>query len=253
MGPRTGGTTHSHMAADDRGRRYFPRRGWFDAATRVFHPQTPPPEREMTWFARRGDGVWGVVGDGNEGLIGRWDLRTGRVQEIASIPDATPHNVNMSRSGKLVVVTTYGDLMRLDAGTGALELSRRLPADAVQMTDCLCRVDEDRLLGTAFITQRFWEVNLKTGEGEDCGRAAPGGGEVLQTWNLDGKLYMAAYTGGELMEYDPAQPARFPENPRVVGRPAPRHAARGESGRWPPALLCVQSPVWPVGVGADAL
>lgn len=36
-----------------------------------------------------------------------------------------------------------------------------------------------------------------------------------------GSVYLAAYTGGELMEYDPSpsRPARFPDNPRVVADP----------------------------------
>ena len=225
-----GGMKHAHMVMDDLGRRYFSGCGWYDPAAREFQPQTPPPEREMTWFGRRGDRIWGVVGDGNEGVIGCWNLQTGHVEEITSIPDVLPYNVTLSQSGKLVLVTTYGDLMRLDADTGALELSRRLPADAVQMTDCLCRIDEDRLLGTAFITQRFWEVNLKTGQGEDCGRAAPGAGEVLQNLEIGreavyGRLYRWRAHG-----IRSGVPGALPGESARGGRPASWLAARGQSG-----------------------
>jgi hypothetical protein len=41
----------------------------------------------------------------------------------------------------------------------------------------------------------------------------------MQICGVDGKIYMAIYVGGDLMEYDPAKPARYPENPRVVASP----------------------------------
>ena len=44
-------------------------------------------------------------------------------------------------------------------------------------------------------------------------------GGVLLMWKVRRKAYMAAYTTGELSEFDPAQPARFPENPIVVADP----------------------------------
>jgi len=92
--------------------------------------------------------------------------------------------------------------------------------------------------GTPFITQRFWEVDFRTRRGRDCGRATSGVGEVLQTWSLRGKVYLASYTRGELVEYDPAAPAATREPaPR---RPSPaRHAPRRRHRRWPAPLLRV--------------
>ena len=57
---------------------------------------------------------------------------------------------------------------------------------------------------------------------------------MLQTWRLRGKVYMAAYGGGELVEYDPRAPARFPENPRVVADPpgGMRPVAAADDGRY---------------------
>lgn len=211
------GTTY-RLIHDDAGRAYFPRNGWYNPATRAFE-DGPRPAQPMTWFARRGTSAWGVNVESGNLTVGCWDMATGAVRDICHIPDAQLHNVNLTQSGKLVAVNLFGEFFRFHGETGALEMSRRLDTDSYGHIDCLQRIDKDRLLGTPFITQRFWQANIRTGEGEDCGRAAPGFGEVLQTWRLGGKIYMASYTGAELMEYDPDQPARFPENPRVVADP----------------------------------
>ncbi len=76
-------------------------------------------------------------------------------------------------------------------------------------------------------------MDLETGEGYDCGRAAPGGGEILRTWRIGGKVYMASYASGNLVEYDPAMHPHFPENPHVVATPphAMRPVADAHDGR----------------------
>jgi hypothetical protein len=227
-----GGTVYT-LVADDEGRRYISGRGWFDPVARSFTPQTPPPSKEMTWFARRGRQTWGISFEGSQSRVGRWDMDSGAVKDLCVIPDSHIQNVALTISGKIVAVSVYGEFMRFDAQTGAIELSRRLPSDAVGATDCVCRIDKNRLLGTPFITQRFWEVDLRTMKGIDCGRAAPGVGEILLTWKIRNKIYMAAYTGGELVEYDPSQPVRFPENPCVVADPpnGMRPVASAHDGR----------------------
>lgn len=187
----------------------------------------------MTWFARRGRRAWGTTHEHGNARVGLWDMDSGAVHDVCTVPDSQVLNMNLTESGKIVAVNIYGEFMRFDGESGALEMSRRLPTDACGAIDCLCRIDENRLLGTPFITQRFWEVDLKTGRGVDCGRAAPGCGEVLRTWKLGGKVYMAAYTGGELVEYDPAVHPHFPENPRVVAVPphGMRPVASADDGR----------------------
>jgi hypothetical protein len=221
------GTTY-HLIADEAGRQYFPNLGWFNPAARTFGEDGPRPEHEMTWFARRGERAWGVNAENVRLTIGHWDFTTGAVRDLCTIPDGQVHNVNLTASGKVVAVNLYGEFFRFDGETGALEMTRRLPTDSRGHVDCLRRIDEDRLLGTPFITQRFWEVNLRTGEGRDCGRAAPGAGEVLQTWKIGRKIYMAAYTGAELTEYDPDIHPHFRENPRVVADPP--HGMRPVAG-----------------------
>lgn len=215
------------LIGDDAGRWYFPNLGWYRPASRQFE-DGPRPAREMTWIARRGDRAWGVNYEDAKLSVGLWDFATGAVRDLCTMPDCQLHNANLTASGKVVAVNLYGEFFRFDGETGALEITRRLPTDSWGHVDCLRRIDDDRLLGTPFITQRFWQVNIRTGEGMDCGRAAPGAGEVLLTWKIGKKVYMAAYTGAELVEYDPDEHPHFPENPRVVADPP--HGMRPVAG-----------------------
>ena len=227
-------TLVGRLIRDERGRPYIPGRGWFEPQSWRFETAGPRPAKEMCWFGRRGKLAYGWSGRlCADSAVWEWHMDTGAMRKVCEIPDSCHFNVGLTQSGKIVSVNIYGDFHRFDAATGALECARPLDTDAVGAVDCLVRVDEHRLLGTTFISQRFWEVDLSSGEGYDCGRAAPGGGEVLQTWKLDGQVYMASYGGGELMAYDPGRPPRFPENPRVVADPpgGMRPVAAADDGR----------------------
>lgn len=216
---------------DDGGRAYLPGVGRLDPVTGAGGAGPRPADDTVTWFAR--DGEWAVGQKAGAAELRRWNLKTGEEKALPAFAGMNHMNTALTAAGKLVSVTKDGTFVRLDARTGELELCRELPTDAVQPADCAIRIDRDRVLGTPFITQRFWETNLRTKKGIDCGAAAPGGGEILQVWNLGGLVYMAAYTGGELMAYDPARPARFPENPRVVAKPPTgmRPVAAADDGR----------------------
>ncbi|MHC4886665.1 MAG: NHL repeat-containing protein [Planctomycetota bacterium] len=205
------------MIADDDGRQYLPGRGWYNPRSGRIGRGPHPEDDGITWFARNETAAFGTPPGESE--VHRWDLQTGRVRKLFSAAKIGFLGSSLSRSGKVLCVSRTGTFTRHDAMTGELELSRRLDTNAVQNLDCVIRIDRDRLLGTPFITQRFWEANIRTGKGMDCGPAAPGGGEILRVWNVGGKIYMAAYAGGQLTEYDPALPANFPENPRVVAAP----------------------------------
>ena len=204
---------------DGRGRVYFSRLGWYDPDSRRITPQRPAPRRETSWFARREDTAWGADVRDEDVEVLRWRMKTGEVDVLCRIPDCQHHNVNLTASGKVVAVNMFGVFHRFDARTGGLECARPLPVTGMGQIDCLCRIDKRRLLGTPYISQRFWQLDLKTGKGVDLGRAAPRAGEILQTARLNRKVYMAAYYGGELVEYDPERPVSFPENPRVVASP----------------------------------
>jgi len=219
--------------SDERGRRYFSGRGWFNSRTAKFDKSGPRPEKEMAWFARRGDVAYGAECKSAMSEVSAWDMKTGAVRYLFSVPDIYPQAMNITKSGKIVCVNIYGEFSRFDAKTGALEMAKHLPTDSVGAVDCVCRVDDRRILGTPFITERFWEADIRTGDGRDCGRAAPGAGQICLTRKLGGKVYMAAYGGGELVEYDPRTHPHFPENPRVVAD-APegmRPVAMADDGR----------------------
>jgi hypothetical protein len=218
-GPISDTIGFSRTITDDLGRRYFPQLGWNDAASGEFSEGPTLPGNETTWFARRGDRIWGAIDKPSSCSVVCFDTTTQRLREICVIENGHSRGVNLSVAGKLMAVTLYGDLLRFDGESGALELSHRLPTDAVGGLDCLCRLDDDRLLGTPFITQRFWQVNLSTGQGFDCGRAAPLCGQIQMLAQVDGKVYLAAYGGGHLMQFDSTRHPNYPENPRVVAAP----------------------------------
>ena len=166
------------------------------------------PEREMTWFAKRGANVWGIAAPST---VHVWDRDTGQIRALLSLPDSSEHNLALA-DDKLIAVTRYGEFRRYDALTGALEISKPLPTDAVGHVDCVCRIDKDRLLGTPFITQRFWEVNLRTKRGRDCGKAAPGGG-----WDQTGRTIEAVLKANK--QIGNAQVTNVPGAGGAVGLP----------------------------------
>lgn len=225
-------TTISSTITDDRGMVYLPTVGWYSPLERrlVDGPEASTP---MNWFALRDGVAWGCAPAGELLTVSRWDLASGRITELCRIPDGTIQGTRMTASGRIAALTMFGTYSLFDADDGSLISSRHVPSDSIGRVDCVRRIDADRLLGTTFITQRFWSLDLATGAGEDLGRAAPGGGEVLQTWKVGGRVFMAAYTGAELVEYDPDRSARFPENPRVVAKPATgmRPVAAADDGR----------------------
>ena len=231
--PEMAAGSYYRLVQDETGRVYFPHRGWYDPLRRRFPRGGPRPGREMTWFACHGDAIVGAVYADGDTTVGLWDRASGNVREVARLTDSCLRGVNVTASGKLLCVSIYGEFTRRDLHTGRLEVSHVLPATGVQHVDCLRLIDRERLLGTAFITQRFWEANLKTGRGYDCGRAAPGAGEIQQTWRIGGKIYMAEYQGGRLVEYDPQVHPHYPENPRTVANPpgSMRPLAAADDGR----------------------
>jgi hypothetical protein len=225
---------HPLWIVDDQGRPYFPGRGWYDIQTQTYMTDGPKPEREAMWFQRQGNQAIGYEAEPNGGaVVYAWDLSTGKVRKVVSIPVCYAQSIRLSRTGKLVSFNTYGEFRRHDIATGRLELYRRPPTDAVQSGFRSLRLNRDRLIGAGFITQRFWEANLKTGQGMDCGQAAPGGGQVEHFWKIGGKVYLTSYGTGNLLEYDPKRPPGFPENPHVVAEPphSMRPTTYAEDGR----------------------
>ena len=183
---------------------YLPGFGWFDG----YQVQDGPrPEREARWFGTYENYAYGS----DKGIIWRWDMTTGAVIKFCEADG----NGAVTRDGCVILFDMYGHFCKFSPD-GMLVASKWIEADAYGRTDCMIAADNGMVVGTPFITQRFWILDETTGNGWDAGRAAPGGGEILRVWNLGGKVYMASYTTGSLVEFDPAKPARFPENPCVV-------------------------------------
>jgi hypothetical protein len=198
---------------------YVPYRGWFDPLRRIFVEGRLAP-REATWFALRDGVAYGAEqSDSGNSVLLRWDVGSGALRKVAEIPDSLSYDFRMTREGRIICVNLYGYFYRVDPETSAIECSLKLDTDAIGRIDCLRRIDSKRLLCTPFITQRFYEIDLDEGTGRDLGRAGGGFGEVMVTAELGGTIYMATYTKGQLVAYDPTAHANFPENPRVVVHP----------------------------------
>lgn len=197
--------------------RYIPTLGWYDA-TRDRLRKGPPPPHEMLWFGYSDGRMLGCQVDGTDMHIAAWDVRRNRIRDLVRLTDMQLQGVTISRDGDIAAMSVYGDFHVYDGVNGAMKVAAAVPTMPRSRTNNLCLIDRDRLLGTTFITQRFWEADLATGNSHDLGRAAPGTGQVTQIQRIGTRIYMAAYTGGELVAYDPRQPASFPANPRVVAR-----------------------------------
>ena len=219
MDIHTDGDLWYRTVADAAGRRFFPRFGWYNGAEDRFE-SGPEPDVEAGWFQARDERAYGL----HEGRLLVWDWEQGQVSRRGQLEGADRLNIRLTADGLLTWVSKDGYHSVYDPEADALVSRQRLDTDAVQPVDCVLRTGPRTIIGTPFITQRFWQADMVTGEGADCGRAASGGGEVLRTWWLHDAAYMAAYTGSELVKYDPTQPARFPENPYVVA--TPKHAMR---------------------------
>ncbi|MGZ0147707.1 hypothetical protein ACXJJ3_11615 [Kribbella sp. WER1] len=213
--PASGTLTPGPAAPDglDRQWRLLHNAGW---SARL--EELPGELADVRWFGTDGDLAWGArCHDAADVLV--FDRRTRTAGPVCSIPDSDHFNLAITPDRKLLAVTRYGQLLRHDALTGALELDLELPTESTGRIDCVLRLDNDTVLGTPFISQRFWTADLRTGVGRDEGRAAPGGGQICLSWLVDGRAYLAAYAGGQLTCYDPAQPTGYPKNPRVVAAP----------------------------------
>lgn len=122
------------------------------------------------------------------------------------------------RKKDFCAVTVAGDAFRYAAESGStdrldLEATGLLPAHA------LCAAPETRtILGAPFINQRFWSIDLETGESRDRGRAAPGGGQINQiVWDpVTARFMLSSYTTCSVTAFDPSRDAVWPGNPSVL-------------------------------------
>jgi len=183
--------------------------GWFDGYTVT--PNDPAPERDMEWFGRCGNLAYGVMGD----TIYRWNMETGEVVRLfEKISDSM---CILDKNGNILTFGRFAQFCKY-APDGAILISKQFDASTYGHVDCIAPTDDGKIVGTPFITQRFWVFDEVTGIGYDAGKAAPGGGQVAKIWNHSGKIYLASYTGATLTEFDPKKPANYPENPILVAK-----------------------------------
>lgn len=208
-----------HLIYDKRWGWYLPELGWYDAKNDTLSGEGPTPEKEMGWFAAYDNCAYGCEIANAEMKVYRWSFDSGEVEQINTISNVQRHNVNLTEKGDIISVSIYGVFNIYSRDDMALKLSRVTPCKSVTTTGRLRLIDENRIVGTTFINQRFWEGDLGSGKSVDMGRAAPGAGQVTGVIKPgNGKIYITAYTGGELLEYDPEARPNYPENPRVIAR-----------------------------------
>jgi len=171
---------------------------------RVTPPPFPVPEggnwsvntyvtTEHTLVLAQGNAVYEYL-DGQEGLTRVCDmpLRGGNLYAIA-------------KDGRILGVRGQ-DYFVLKPGDEQLHL-KRIPGEPGARPTLFLKVDaEGRLWGGPHFGQTLFHMNPKTGETVNTGAVCDGGGEVYDVAFLDGKVYAAAYAGGDIVEYDPAQP-----------------------------------------------
>ena len=199
---------------------YLPHLGWLDGLTGELRPHDGPPHEEAAWFGRRGHLVYGVQPDlvAATATFVCWDTSTAEVRTLFSLPDIPYQNCALTQSGKILTVDLRGVFCRHDADTGALELTRLLNIDSPHVGNTIVPAGRHTIVGTPFICQNFWTIDTRTGKGQKGGRAGGSYGQVDHALNVDGKVYFSIYGGSQLTVYDPAEPANFPRNPRLVAK-----------------------------------
>ena len=191
---------------------YVPYTGWFDGYKLS---DGPKPNIEMQWFGRSGNFAYGFNLSVDD--IWRWDLSTGNVTRFCACQDIS--TAIFTADGHILAMSLYGMLHKYDMD-GSLVMAVRLDSDSVGFVDCIVATDNGKLVGTPFITERFWVFDENTGEGYDAGRVSWGIGETMVALSKNGKVYLANYNQGVLSEYDPTRHAAFPDNPRVIAKHA---------------------------------
>ncbi|MHC4872255.1 MAG: hypothetical protein ACYTFY_10455 [Planctomycetota bacterium] len=201
---------------DQRWGYYIPDIGWYDAVEDCVTGVDMFPEREMLWFGLHNGRALGCRGAGENLQVAAWHLKSGKVTNLFSIPDSQLCGCCLTKKGDVAAMSIYGDFRIYDTSEAALKLAIHTASESVCHANNLTLFNKDKLVGTTFINQRFWISDIKEEKSEDCGRAAPGTGQITGVDQVGKKIYMTAYHGGELVELDPEKPASFPINPRPV-------------------------------------
>ncbi|MDE2999389.1 MAG: hypothetical protein OXU79_09980 [Gemmatimonadota bacterium] len=132
--------------------------------------------------------------------------------------DGGPATLHPWGAADVCGVTISGVALRYDTRTGQTD-RMDLESTGPMSAHALCPVPERGLIfGAPFINQRFWVVDMETGDGQDCGRAAPGGGQINQIiWEpITRHVLQSSYTTSSVTAFDPEARPDWPHNPRVL-------------------------------------
>ena len=154
--------------------------------------------------------------------------------------DGGPATLHPWGNADVCGVTLSGLALRFDTRTGKTDRID-LESTGPMAAHALCPVPDRRLIvGAPFINQRFWTVDMETGDGRDCGRAAPGGGQINQIiWEpITRRVLQSSYTTSSVTAFDPEAPPDWPNNPRVLA------SARHEGQMRPTGLAHDGRHVW---------
>ncbi len=218
---------HGEAIRDEAGRVYIPYSGWLTTSDYSFWKENLP-ETEKNWFEKQGKFVYGYSANECGNDFYKWDIESGKVEKFFFARDYGESNI--TSDGHILNVSVAGELCKFTSD-GKEVFSKMLDSDSQTVVDCVIKVDDKTIIGTPFITQRFWIMDTETGNGFDAGRATPGVGEVLRCWNIRDKIYLASYAEGYLVEFDPKKKIEFPQNPRIVTKaPAMRPVADARKG-----------------------
>jgi streptogramin lyase len=110
---------------------------------------------------------------------------------------------------------------------------RRIPIEpGPRVTHFLQVDDQQRLWGGPTFGQTLFWLDTKTRHFENTGVICNSGGEVYDVTFLNGKVYAVAYSGGDIVEYDPSRPwdQLANKNPRTIAHLADRGYIRPIAG-----------------------
>lgn len=188
--------------------------GLFLAGARVFRGEelavieppfpVPPPEAggwyvdtytttQDTLVLRQGNAVYRYkVGDTSLTKVCDIDLRGGRLLAVA-------------RDGSLLGVRGQEYFV---VKTGDMQLSlKRIPGEQSPRNMLFLKADaRGRVWGGPTFGQTLFHLDPVSGAFENTSSICDGGGEVYDAAFINGRVYAAAYSGGDIVEYDPDQP-----------------------------------------------
>jgi hypothetical protein len=206
------------LVRDGTGRAFLPGYGWYDPAGRRLDAAGPRPAAEAFWFGSHDGVAYGLGGfEAGGAVLHRWSWEAETTERCGCLADVD-RAAAVTGAGEVVAVSRAGAFTRRP-GRGGRRLSRALGIDAVQAPGGLVRLGESELLGTVRHSARFWIQDLQTGRLTRRGRAAGPGSWLCQVRRLGRCVFFTSAPEGELLAFDPSQPACFPENPRPVAGP----------------------------------